>query len=127
MYCGYVVLIQLCIVCVLNLSRDNFSVQERLFDRMDDLLQLDVAIPEMADVLTEVSVLLLYLHSIYKYASEVYRYGNFGSNQYPIYLHQIMPIPINCTDIDLTDIMQYQYSLQVYYTGWSTSCMRTTL
>ena len=51
----------------MNLSRDNFTVQERLFDRMDDLLQLDVAIPEMADVLTEVSVLchlcvqLLYL------------------------------------------------------------------
>ena len=40
----------------MNLCRDNFTVQERLFDRMDDLLQLDVAIPEMADVLTEVSV-----------------------------------------------------------------------
>ena len=50
-------MIQLWTVYVLNLSRDNFTVQERLFDRMDDLLQLDVAIPEMADVLTEVSVL----------------------------------------------------------------------
>ena len=40
----------------MNLCRDNFTVQERLFHRMDDLLQLDVAIPEMADVLTEVSV-----------------------------------------------------------------------
>ena len=44
----------------MNLSRDYFTVQERLFDRMDDLLQLDVAIPEMADVLTEVSVLCVY-------------------------------------------------------------------
>ena len=38
-----------------NTDRDNITVQERLFDRMDDLLQLDVAIPEMADLLSEVS------------------------------------------------------------------------
>ena len=37
-----------------NSNRDNITVQERLLDRMDDLLQLDVAIPEMADVLSEV-------------------------------------------------------------------------
>jgi len=34
--------------------RDNTIVQERLFDRMDDLLELDVAVPEMADLLSEV-------------------------------------------------------------------------
>ena len=39
----------------INIDRDNIPVQERLFDRMDDLLQLDVAIPEMADLLSEVS------------------------------------------------------------------------
>ena len=39
----------------INIDRDNITVQERLFDRMDDLLQLDVAIPEMADLLSEVS------------------------------------------------------------------------
>ena len=39
---------------VMLFDRDNMTVQERLFDRMDDLLELDVAIPEMADVLSEV-------------------------------------------------------------------------
>jgi len=34
--------------------RNNLTVQERLYDRMDDLLELDVAIPDMAEVLTEV-------------------------------------------------------------------------
>ena len=37
-----------------NFIRNNLTVQERLFDRMDDLLELDVAIPDMAEVLTEV-------------------------------------------------------------------------
>lgn len=36
------------------LHRKNKTVQAHLYDRMDDLLQLDVAIPDMAEVLTEV-------------------------------------------------------------------------
>lgn len=40
-------------------DRNNTTVQERLFDRMDDLLQLDVAIPEMADLLSEVRCYLM--------------------------------------------------------------------
>ena len=42
-------------VCMLQF-RDNKIVQERLFDRMDDFLTLDVAIPEMADLLAEVHI-----------------------------------------------------------------------
>ena len=34
--------------------RKNKIVQNHLYDRMDDLLELDVAIPELAEVLTEV-------------------------------------------------------------------------
>ena len=33
------------------------TVKKQLFDCMDDLLQLNVAVPEMADVLTEVCFL----------------------------------------------------------------------
>lgn len=36
------------------LHRKNSVIQKRLFERMNDLLQLDVAIPDMAEVLTEV-------------------------------------------------------------------------
>ena len=35
-------------------NRDNVTVQERLFNHMDDFLKLDVAIPQMADLLSEV-------------------------------------------------------------------------
>ena len=35
-------------------DRDNATVQERLFNHMDDFLKLDVAIPQMADLLSEV-------------------------------------------------------------------------
>ena len=42
-------------------NRDNITVQERLFDHMDDFLKLDVAIPQMADLLSEVcSVIVCY-------------------------------------------------------------------
>ena len=34
--------------------RKNKVVQNRLYDHMDDLLELDVAIPDVAEVLTEV-------------------------------------------------------------------------
>ena len=47
----------------MKLSRDNITVQERLLDRMDDLLQLDVAIPEMADVLSEVRMSFITLNN----------------------------------------------------------------
>ena len=42
-------------------------MQERLFDRMDDLLELDVAVPDMADLLAEVRycVCVFYI-AIYK-------------------------------------------------------------
>ena len=33
------------------------TVKKQLFDCMDDLLQLDAVVPEMADVLTEVCIL----------------------------------------------------------------------
>ena len=36
------------------LHRNNKIVQKHLYDRMNDLLQLDVAVPDMAEVLTEV-------------------------------------------------------------------------
>ena len=36
------------------LRRKNKIVQKHLYDRMNDLLKLDVAIPDMAEVLTEV-------------------------------------------------------------------------
>lgn len=36
------------------LHRKNSVVQKHLYNRMNDLLQLDVAIPDMAEVLTEV-------------------------------------------------------------------------
>ena len=39
-------------MCVLH--RKNKTVQKHLYDRMDDLLQLTVAIPDLAEVLTEV-------------------------------------------------------------------------
>ena len=35
-------------------DRDNITVQERLFDRLDDFLECNVAIPQMADLLSEV-------------------------------------------------------------------------
>ena len=40
-----------------NFDRDNMTVKVRLFDHMDDLLLLDVAIPEMADLFSEVRML----------------------------------------------------------------------
>ena len=39
-------------ICIIY--RKNKIIQKRLYDNMDDLLQLDVAIPDMAEVLTEV-------------------------------------------------------------------------
>ena len=42
------------------LHRKNSIVQKRLYDNMDDLLQLDVAIPDMAEVLTEVREFIQY-------------------------------------------------------------------
>ena len=36
------------------LYRKNKIVQKHLYDRMDDLLELDVAVPDVAEVLTEV-------------------------------------------------------------------------
>ena len=36
------------------LHRKNKIVQKHLYDRLNDLLKLDVAIPDMAQVLTEV-------------------------------------------------------------------------
>ena len=42
-----------------NFGRDNMTVKVRLFDHMDDLLLLDVAIPQMADLLSEVRMLSL--------------------------------------------------------------------
>ena len=44
--CSYIIL------CYIH--RKNSIVQKRLYHNMDDLLQLDVAIPDMAEVLTEV-------------------------------------------------------------------------
>ena len=38
-------------------------MQERLFDRMDDLLELDVAVPDMADLLAEVRCCVCVLYS----------------------------------------------------------------
>ncbi|XP_065909470.1 inositol 1,4,5-trisphosphate-gated calcium channel ITPR1-like [Dysidea avara] len=43
-----------CLQFLKLLSRNNSVIQEHLFDHMDDLLQLDVAIPDMAGLLTEV-------------------------------------------------------------------------
>ena len=40
-----------------NFGRDNMTVKIRLFDHMDDLLLLDVAIPELADLFSEVRIL----------------------------------------------------------------------
>ena len=40
-------------------DRGNITVQERLFDRMDDFLKLKAAIPQMADLLSEVRMLWL--------------------------------------------------------------------
>ena len=40
------------------LHRNNKIVQKHLYDRMDDLLQLNVAVPDMAEVLTEVCELI---------------------------------------------------------------------
>ena len=45
------------IYVMINFARNNSVIQEHLFDHMDDLLQLDVAIPDMAGLLTEVSQL----------------------------------------------------------------------
>ena len=42
------------------LHRKNNIVQKHLYDRMNDLLKLDVAIPDMAEVLTEVRELIQY-------------------------------------------------------------------
>ncbi|XP_065902249.1 inositol 1,4,5-trisphosphate receptor type 2-like [Dysidea avara] len=43
-----------CLKFLRLLAKNNQTVQERLFDHMDDLLKLDVAIPDMAEVLTEI-------------------------------------------------------------------------
>ena len=41
-------------VCVCVLHRKNKIVQKHLYDHLNDLLKLDFAIPDMAQVLTEV-------------------------------------------------------------------------
>ena len=48
------------------LHRKNKTVQEHLYDHMDELLQLDVAIPDMAEVLTEVCEYIQYKVALYK-------------------------------------------------------------
>ena len=45
---------------VFVLCRKNKTVQKHLHDHMDDLLKLDVAIPDMAEVLTEVCEYIQY-------------------------------------------------------------------
>ena len=62
-----------CVLC-----RKNKTVQEHLYDHMDDLLQLDVAVPDMAEVLTEVCK---YIQLFFINNSAYYIAGKFGKEK----------------------------------------------